>query len=198
MEGEKMNPVDLRGKPCPIPVIEVKKLLASAAPGTDVSVLVDNDVARQNLMKLAEGRGHAFQYEETPDGILASFTVRESCAIADADDAGGLVVAIGADHMGRGSEVLGRTLVKSFIFSLTELAVPPEHILFFNGGVHLTCEGSTALEDLAALAEKGVFINSCGACLNYCNKTDQLRIGGITNMFAIVETMANARRLVTI
>jgi selenium metabolism protein YedF len=193
-----MDIVDLRGKPCPIPVIETKKLLASATPGTSVTVLVDNDIARQNLQKMAEGEGHGFSFENKPEGaILVTILATEGCKIG-VDDAGGLVVAIGSGCMGSGSDELGATLMKSFIFSLTEQDGSPDQILFFNGGIHLTCEGSAALDDLAALAAKGVTINSCGACLNYYQKTDKLKIGNVTNMFMIVQTMAQAKRLITL
>lgn len=194
-----MDELDLRGKPCPIPVIEVKKRLASATPGQTIAVLVDNDIARQNLQKLAEGLGHGFGHEDAGGGVIrAVLELREARRPAEADAGGGLVVAIGSDSMGRGSDELGKTLMKSFIFSLTELDIPPEHILFFNGGVHLTCDGSSALDDLAALAAKGVSINSCGACLNYYNKTELLRVGGVTNMYAILGTMAQAKRLINV
>lgn len=197
-----METMDLRGKPCPIPVIEVKKALALIPAGKmkTLTVLVDNDVARQNLQKLAEGMGHDMTHELTPDGgIMITLTSGDACAVAGRnDDGAGLVVAVGADTMGRGDEELGSVLIKSFLFSLTELTVPPAHLLFFNSGVHLTCEGSAALEDLSALVEKGTVVNSCGACLNYYGKTDTLRVGGVTNMFAIVETMSRARRLISL
>lgn len=194
-----MKPIDMRGKPCPIPVIEAKKMLANAAAGSDVSLLVDNVIARQNLQKLAEGLGHAFRHEATPDGnILVTFTLRDACGPVDLDAGTGLVVAIGSDRMGRGDDKLGGTLMKSFIFSLTELDIPPEHVLFFNAGVHLACEGSAVREDLAALADKGVFINSCGACLNFYGKTEEVRVGGVTNMYAILGTMSQARRLINL
>ncbi len=194
-----MDSIDLRGKPCPIPVIEVKKLIAGAPAGTVVRVLVDNDIARQNLQKLAEGQGHAFAHESAPEGgIRVELTVGAAHAPERAEQQGGLVVAIGSDCMGRGNDDLGAALMKSFLFSLSEREGRPDHILFFNGGVHLTCEGSASLTDLSALAAKGTAIHSCGACLNYYKKTDKLKVGGVTNMFAIVETMAQAKRLINL
>lgn len=194
-----MGKMDLRGKPCPIPVIEVKKKIASVSPGESITVIVDNDVARQNLQKLAEGMGHAFVHEKTEEGDIAvTVTLNDGCAVTETDAGHGLVVAVGSDRMGEGDDELGRTLMKSFLFSLTELATPPEYLLFFNGGVHLTCVGSNALADLQSLAEKGASINSCGACLNFYRKTEALKVGGATNMMAIVETMAQARRLIRV
>lgn len=193
-----MTILDMTGKPCPIPVIEAKKALKTARPGDTVSILVDNDISRQNLQKMAGGLGHVFSHENRGDGnILASIKVSDGCRITE-DDAAGLVVAIGRDSMGGPSEELGKSLMKSFIFSLTELDTPPEHILLFNGGVLLSTEGASTLDDLAALAHKGSQISSCGACLNYYKLTDKLAVGQVTNMYAIVSTMAQARKLINL
>ncbi|HAP5220098.1 TPA: sulfurtransferase-like selenium metabolism protein YedF, partial [Enterococcus faecalis] len=48
-----MKLVDALGKPCPIPVIETKKALAELGlAGGTIEVLVDNEVAIENLKKL--------------------------------------------------------------------------------------------------------------------------------------------------
>ncbi len=193
-----MTFLDMTGQPCPIPVIEAKKALRAARPGDIVSILVDNDIARQNLQKMAEGLGHGFSHENRYDGhILASIKITDGRRVTG-DEGAGLVVAIGRDSMGGGSEELGQGLLKSFIFSLTELDVPPEHILFFNGGVRLSTEGAATLDDLAALADKGSQIGSCGACLDYYRLAGKLAVGQVTNMYAIVSTMAQARKLINL
>lgn len=194
-----MTILDMTGQPCPLPVIEAKKALRLARPGEAVSILVDNDIARQNLQKMAGGLGHEFNYESRDQGnILATIRVADGCRLDEADGAGRLVVAIGHDGMGGGSEELGKSLMKSFIFSLTELDTPPEHILFYNGGVLLSTEGAGTLDDLTALAEKGSRIESCGACLNYFNLTDKLAVGQVTNMYAILSAMARADKLINL
>ncbi len=194
-----MSHLDMLGKPCPIPVIEAKKALRQARPGDLVTVLVDNDIARQNLEKMAKGMGHNFKFDNKEHGqILVTIEVADGCQLQDDNEGQGLVVAIGRQTMGGGSDELGRNLMKSFIYSLTELDAPPEHLLFFNGGVFLTTEGSTALDDLNALSEKGVVVNSCGACLNYFDLTEKVKVGGITNMYAIMSTMAQAKKLINL
>lgn len=94
--------------------------------------------------------------------------------------------------MGAGDDNLGATLMKGFIFALTQLDTLPSTILFYNGGVHLTCEGSPALDDLKALADAGVEILSCGTCLNNYNLTEKLAVGDVTNMYVIAEKQMNA------
>ena len=47
-----MKRLDERGKQCPLPVIEAKKALEASAPGEKVEVVVDNEIAVQNLSKM--------------------------------------------------------------------------------------------------------------------------------------------------
>ena len=190
-----MDTLNLVGKPCPIPVIEAKKALKQAAPGQKISLLVDNEPATMNLARMAAGLGHAFHCEAAESGrFLVTLTAGAQTA---GSATGRLVVAIGHDSLGGGpSPDLGRTLIKSFIYSLTELDPPPEHLLFFNGGAFLTTEGSKALDDLRTLESKGVTINTCGACLNFYQLT--LKIGSITDMFTITTTLAQAEKAVTL
>jgi hypothetical protein len=48
------------------------------------------------------------------------------------------------------------------------------------------------LEDLKTLEAEGVEILTCGTCLNYYQLTEQLAVGSVTNMYAIVEAQMKA------
>ena len=98
--------------------------------------------------------------------------------------------------MGRGSEELGRTLMKGFLFAVTQLPCLPEAMLFYTGGAKLTVEGSASLEDLKKLESQGVEILTCGTCLNFYGLTEKLAVGSATNMYAIVEKLAGAARVI--
>ena len=111
---------------------------------------------------------------------------------------GPVVVAIGSAEMGNGDPKLGKILMKSFLYSLTQLDALPQTMLFFNGGVRMTTEGSESIEDLKALEAQGVEILSCGTCLDFYGLKDKLRVGGITNMYVIAQTMAEAGNVVKI
>jgi intracellular sulfur oxidation DsrE/DsrF family protein len=65
-------------------------------------------------------------------------------------------------------------------------------VLFYNSGAYLTCQGSESLEDLKTLEAEGVEILTCGTCLNYYQLTEQLAVGSVTNMYAIVEAQMKA------
>jgi selenium metabolism protein YedF len=196
-----MEIINVLGKPCPIPVIEAKKALRKAAAGEAVRVLVDNDISRQNLEKMARGMGCPCSHEQQEGGAIL-VTITAAAGIAAVSGTGGadgpLVVAIGQNTMGSGSDELGAVLIKGFIYALSELDTPPETMLFFNGGVKLTSEGSGALADLKKLEAKGTIISSCGTCLDFYKIKEQLAVGNITNMYAIVSAMADSGRLINV
>ncbi|MDR0582791.1 MAG: sulfurtransferase-like selenium metabolism protein YedF [Treponema sp.] len=201
-----MEIINVLGKPCPIPVIEAKKALRKAAAAEQVKVLVDNDISRQNLEKMAAGMGLPFSHEKQADGnILVTISAaapKEGHSGLPGSGAagisGGLVVAVGQNTMGSGNDELGAILVKAFIYSLTELDTPPENLLFFNSGVKLTTEGSNVINDLKTLESKGTLISSCGTCLDFYKLKEKLIVGNVTNMYAIASAMAEAARLINI
>ena len=197
-----MITIDALGQVCPIPVIRAKKALEGLGEaGGVVAVLVDNDISRQNLQKMAEGMGYQSEYQEKDNGVIeVTIVAGEGCAVETsgmpADS--GLVVAIGRNTMGEGSEELGRILLKGFIYSLRELTPPPARLLFFNSGAYLTSKDSNSIEDLKAMAAQGTIIQTCGTCINYYGITEQLAVGQVANMYDIVTAMAEAKRLINI
>ncbi len=112
------------------------------------------------------------------------------------DTRGDLVVAVDSETMGRGSDELGKLLMKSFLFAVSQLPRLPRTVLFYNGGAKLTVEGSESLEDLRNMEAQGVEILTCGTCLNFYGLAEKLAVGGVTNMYAIVEALANAGKVI--
>lgn len=197
-----MTTIDCTGQVCPIPVIRAKKALASLGEaGGVVAVSVDNDIARQNLQKMATGLGYQSEYVQKDNGIIeVTMVAGEGCAVdscatgADSE----LVVTIGRDTMGEGSPELGKILIKGFIYALQELTPPPTHILFFNSGAYLTSSNSNSLEDLRSLQAAGTVILTCGTCADYYGITEKLAVGEIANMYGIVTAMAGAKRIINL
>ena len=98
--------------------------------------------------------------------------------------------------MGHGNDELGKALMKGFIYALSQLEELPRTILFYNGGAHLTVEGSASLEDLKTMEAQGVEIMTCGTCLDFYGLKDKLAVGTVTNMYSIVETLSNASKVI--
>ena len=203
-----MIKVDARGEQCPIPVIKAKKALESAKKGDLVVVFVDNEIAVQNLQKLATQKNAGFQWKKNGDSEYeAVFTVGNSdsaqeeeleisCEMPTLNRKKKTVVAVASNQMGVGEEALGKTLLKGFLYALTQQDVLPDTILFYNGGASISCEGSDSLEDLKWLEQQGVEIITCGTCLNFYGIAEKLAVGKVTNMYEIVQTMMSADSLI--
>lgn len=201
---EKGQTLDERGKACPIPVIETKRTLEAAAPGAQLRVIVDNATAVANLAKFAEQRGHGFAETAQHPGEFHVLLTKRAASTTDQPDVETLaeptgrprkaakVVAIASATMGVGDDRLGATLLRGFIYALTEQDDWPETMLFYNGGAHLTVEGSESLDDLRRLETGGVQILTCGTCLNHYGLSEKLAVGGVTNMYSIVELLTSA------
>jgi selenium metabolism protein YedF len=95
-----------------------------------------------------------------------------------------------------GDEELGGVLIKGFIYALSQQEELPKTMLFYNGGAKLTCEDSPTIEDLKSLEAQGVEILTCGTCLNHYGLSEKLQVGGVTNMYDIVEKMTGAGLIV--
>ena len=194
--------VDAMGKQCPIPVVLAKKALEGmTVPGT-LEVLVDNEVAVQNLSKLAASCNLPVRAEKMAEGQF-TVTMEVSAPVQPAgetvcapDARGDLVVAVGSNRMGDGDEALGKTLMKGFLYAVSQLPTLPKTMLFYNTGAYLTCAGSDSLEDLKFMEAQGVEIRTCGTCLDYYKLKETLAVGSVTNMYAIVETLAAAGKVI--
>lgn len=200
-----MVKVNGMGKNCPIPLIETKKAIKALTSPDTVEVMVDNNMAAKNITRFATDNGYVVSTEKISDKEFKLLidvkeikpteenNMSESCAACGAtDNTGNIVIAIGSEKMGCGDEKLGKNLMKAFIYSVSQAEVRPKTMLFFNGGAHLTCEGSLSLEDLNNLKELGVKILTCGTCLDFYGLKDKLKVGEITNMYDIVSTMEQA------
>jgi selenium metabolism protein YedF len=102
------------------------------------------------------------------------------------------------DTLGTGDEELGRLLVRNLIYSLARTGQRPARLMFMNGGVRLTCEGSPALEDIQMMAASGVIVKSCGTCLDYLGLKDSLAVGEIGDMAGSAGVLAGDDEVVTV
>ena len=133
--------IDAKGKQCPLPVIEAKNAISGMTEAGIVEVTVDNEIAVQNLTKMADHKGlkaksekksdqeytvwmevtEEFVKNNIKDGNVSSTPVTGENCIPDIRKKK-TVVVLGADHMGEGDDKLGKMLMKGFIYALTQLA----------------------------------------------------------------------------
>lgn len=203
-----MKPIDCRGQACPAPVLTTKR--AIEADGlNEVTVIVDNEAARQNVSRFLESRNFQVSVrEEGMDfhvtGIRASGEIQkpieEERADAEKTDAKKtkIMVMVSTDCIGHGDDELGSKLMVSFIKTLKEMGDELWRLVFVNNGVKLTIDHSEVLPDLKELDGEGVHILVCGTCLTHFNLLDRKQVGETTNMLDIVTAMQLADKVINI
>lgn len=198
-----MKIVDAKGKQCPIPVAMAVKALAELHEGESIQVLVDNTIAVENLMKMAQQKECTAEQSATEDGNYAvTITVKKAVSadttgnMVSCQPVGETVVVLSSDAMGSGNDELGRALMKGFVFALTQMEKAPDTVLLYNGGARLSSEVPETIEDLKKLEQAGTKVMTCGTCLNFYELTEKLAVGEVTNMYVICEKQMNAAKVI--
>lgn len=196
--------IDCRGLNCPQPVINTKKALDEMKAGSIITI-VDNEVAKENVKKLAQKMNTLVDVEEKDGNYYITLTKGEE-GVQPIENIqpvvqkgnGEFVILIGNDKMGTGEEELGNILIKGYLYTMTEVEPRPDKLIFVNNGVKLACIGSPSIEHLKRLEEMGVEIMSCGTCLDYYHLKEQLQVGNISNMYTIVESLHEAGKSIVL
>ena len=199
-----MIKVNAIGDACPIPVVKTKNAIRELGGSGAVEVSVDNEIAVQNLLKMAKQKEYEAEFEKKSNTeyivtinvnggeVSDAKPVTKATVKSDEIKLKETIVVIDSDKMGDGDEEFSKTLLKGFIYALSFQDIPPAKILFYNTGVRLTTEGSASIEDLKVLEKAGAKIYSCGACLNNYGLTEKLSVGEVTNMYDIVSYLMEA------
>ena len=191
-----MKIVDARGQTCPVPVIMLKKALQETKD-ENIKVIVDNELSCQNIEKMLVEKGFKFHsYRENSDYVVEIDLVESDASAAPETKMLGDVIVLSSNTMGRGDDVLGETLMKNFLYALTESDTLPSAILMYNTGVKLASENPDTIADLKKLESSGVKLMVCGLCLNFFGLQDKLQVGSVTNMYSIVQMKLSAIKLI--
>ena len=191
-----MKEIDCRGMACPQPVVTTKKAL-DESEGKEFTLIVDNLSARDNVERFAQSQGAVVDVKEKGNDFYLHIQKGSACDLAaSTQKAGKVVVYINSNFLGVGEEALGTILMRAFLKTLLDLKPIPSKLIFINSGVRLTTEGSEVLETLKTLFEKGVEILSCGTCLDFYELKAKLKVGIISNMYDIAQSLLEADRLI--
>lgn len=202
--------LDASGQACPLPVMMAKKEIDAGT--TDFTITVDNDMAVENLKKLANSQNflatvileeeahfilefHLEAAGENPGSPQAPAPQKSSI---DSATPGNWAIFMGRDIIGSGDYELGRSLARMYFYTISQAEDIPQSILFMNNGVKLPTLDDQVVTHLKVLAERGVEILVCGTCLDYYRLKDQLKIGELSNMYDITERMAAASKVITL
>ncbi|NLI96670.1 MAG: sulfurtransferase-like selenium metabolism protein YedF [Synergistaceae bacterium] len=196
-----MEMIDARGKPCPQPVVLVKKAIEQGA--SKLEILVDNAVSASNVKRFLESQG--FSVTEELHGAdfvirgLGSPSASPSARTEKAQGAEkGYAVFLQKSVLGFPDEVLGEGLMKAFLSNLAEREEAPLVVALMNGAVLLALEDTSTCESLRKLEGKGVSILVCGTCTKHFGVTEKVGVGCISNMMEITDALLAAPKVLTI
>ena len=196
--------IDARGKACPMPVILVKKEIDNGE--RDITITVDNEIAVENLKRLAADSGIEVKAEKNGNDFNVTFAggaaeVKKEEPVVNActPNGCGYAVFFGKDHVGEGEYELGSNLAKMMLYTYSQSDDVPTILIFMNSGVKLpTSDNDDIITSIKVLTEKGTEIIVCGTCLNYYGLTEKLKVGTVSNMYEIVEKMKKAAKVITV
>lgn len=195
--------IDGIGKACPMPVIMTKKEIDRGED--NIIIKVDNRIAVENLKKLATSTGFLVEVKEENNIFYVAMSkeciecnamleqIEKETTVPKSDH----VIFVGKEYIGEGNEELGKNLMRMFFYTLTESKELPTHVLLMNGGVKLATLDLQVVEHLKALVDKGAEILVCGACLNFYNIAEELKVGTVSNMYDIVSKMQQAGKVIS-
>jgi len=193
-----MSVIDCRGLACPQPVITTKQAL-DRVKEEELIVIVDNTSSCNNVERFVRSQGCSVQIREMGQDyyihIQKASGERDEKATGTGQKAKKVVVYINSHLLGGGDEALGSFLMKAFLKTLLDLESKPSRLILVNSGVQLAAEGSKALELLHDLSEKGVEIACCGTCIEFYKLDGKMKVGVISNMYEIIQSMLEADRV---
>lgn len=194
--------VDARGQLCPQPLIMTRQALKDNIVGTQIVVLVDNETSRQNVERYLTDNGMTPHISADGSEFILRFTkhapelavpdAEAYCAPSRAGD--DYVVVLSSDTIGS-DEALGRVLVKSLLTTLKAIEPMPTHLILYSRGVLLAMEGAETVDDLLALAQRGVAVRLCGTCVDHYQMKSAVRVGEIANMLTLMELQLKAGKV---
>jgi len=188
--------IDARGLDCPQPVVLTNNAFDES---TQLTTIVDNEVAKENVSRLAKSKGFAISVEEKGGDFHLHLNREgpEPDQTCNPPGSGPTVLLIASDIIGRGADELGQQLMTAFVHVLHEITPKPDTIVFMNSGVKLVVEGSKVIEDLRALEDEGATLLACGACLGYYDLKEKVAVGQISNMYDIASALFGAGKIVS-
>ena len=185
-----MKEIDAKGLACPKPVVLAKKAINS---NQEVLVIVDNQTAASNLSKLGKKMKAEVSVVEKSENEFRVLFKKSKSSDSETDGTAaenneGKVYLIAADTMGEGERELGQILIKGFISTIKELDPLPKKIIFINSGVKAAVNEDIIFY-LKELANKDIEILLCGTCVDYYGLQEEVKIGEISNMYEIADSL---------
>jgi len=202
-----MKILDVKGKSCPMPLIETKRALKEVGNNQALKIIIDSENAVKNVTHYLEDNnmpvstvkvGNTWEISVNKGEEDIENTVPEAYCTTSDDKDNNYIVVYSKDRIGEGSDDLGNALVGAMLNTIKEMDTLPQKIIFINSGINLVVNGSFVIPQLKDLEKRGVDMISCGTCLDYFDKNEELAVGRVSNMMEIMEAMLNTGKVINL
>ena len=202
--------IDVRGLECPTPLIRVKEFIESPNGNESFTVIfssnINGNASFQNVSRFLKKYNREFKKIESADNLTMEVSastgeitkieekVENYCDVSNKS----VVAVVKSDVIGSDEKELGRILMHSFIKTLPSVTeeFTIKKAVFLNKGVTLACEGSEFVKALQELESCGFELFVCGTCLDYFNLKSNIKVGNISNMMEIINTIKEADKTI--
>ncbi|AJC93694.1 sulfurtransferase-like selenium metabolism protein YedF [Campylobacter volucris] len=189
--------IDCRDLACPRPVIETKKALEELSKDENLQILLNSQTSKENVMRFLKSLNIEFETKDIEDESIISIKNKMPLQENQYNNDEFNVLFLKSDKVGEGE--LGQNLMVGFLKTLKDLDNFPKKILCVNNSVLINTDSShIAFEAMKELEHMGVEIYSCGACLEYFGKTQELKIGKIGNAYEILNELFGKAKIISL
>lgn len=190
-----MKKIDCSGLDCPEPVVRAKKALQE---NDKVQIIVDNEVAANNISRMATNIGYQVDETKASDNKfeLLIYGKSKKDATGLSTDASKIspntdVILITSERLGDGPDELGSLLMNGLLKTIADLNSRPDVLILMNNGVKLASINAETVSTLDKLIDEGINLKVCGTCLEYFDLKEKLKVGQISNMYEILELITS-------
>lgn len=189
--------VDARGLTSPGPVVMTIQALEQMERGI-VTTVVNSSIALENVTQMAHKLGCEVEVEERAGDYYIRIEKSQMSPTPGLMGVEQAVLLLGSDVLGQGDEVLGRTLLRNFLYTFCQMKGLASTIILYNSAVSLAVEGSEALGYLLELERAGIRVLCCRTCVEHYQLRDKLIVGELADMYTMVEAIALAPKVITL
>ena len=111
---------------------------------------------------------------------------------------GGYVIYLSSDIIGPAGGAHGGSLMNDFLYTLTEIAPPPQAIILVSSAVRLAQPGSPAIESLSLMQEQGVRILLADTSLREIGGGNDIAVGRAATLHSILQALLRAEKVITL
>lgn len=187
--------IDCRNLSCPQPIVETKNALEKLHENEILEIILNSYISKNNVVKF-----NSLNLNPIVDQNAQEFCIKvkkKNFNFSEVNVHDYSILFLKTDKVGEGE--LGQNLLVGFLNTLKNLDHAPSKILCVNESVLINVdENHKAHLAMKELENLGIEIISCGTCLEFFNKSKELKIGNIGNAYEILNELFGKAKIITL